>query len=299
MVVHLQTTRDQVSAALTPLAPEDRLALLRQLLNGAPRDVLWPVFHEWFPRLDNMSRVRCKLLRILRGAGDARPYLSDADADVLNTFQAEVWVVRGAPSSQKRGHEWQLTFESADAAARQCRAACGSGNVYEGMIARRHIFTVVSDDDGHQSVVIDYEKLLDFRLLDPSARRTQTDFMPYQRTPAAEIRAAELQPRHTEGGGAWDTYKWLAPPREALARLTTDALETALEDARTRLAAAHIDREILGREREVRQCSSEIAWRRDHPGTDPTARWKLRGKLKPKGKSPGRPKKVQPEAQKL
>lgn len=266
----------------------DQPALFLATLREADPDDFWPIFLEWYPRLGHTASIKGRLVRLLRAAGDVRRYLPSIDRVFMDGLSPDVQVLRGAPRFQRKGLEWAPTYQAAEAAARRCRAATGSGNVYEGMIARKDIFAVLPTDFGEQTLIVDYARVMDLQLLKPEDVRSREGFIARHLLTADEMRQLQLQPPNTDGGPNWERYKWQPTPPPMLSGVSTAMLETKLEDIHDRLAAAHLDREILNLEGELRGIKAELAWRGRNPGKDPKARWS-KEKPKPKGKSPGRP----------
>jgi hypothetical protein len=270
-------------------AIEDQPALLLAVLRRASPEDFWPIFFEWYPKLAQPWRIKKKLLNLLRGAGDAKPFHSSADSAYLNSLPVYIQVLRGAPSFHRDGLEWVPTYAAAEANARRARATWGSGNVYEGMVASKDIFAVLDTDHGEQTLIVDYLTVPQPRLIRPEDVRSRENFILRPIISADEIRQLELQPAHTDGR-SWERYKWQPTPDGMLAAASNATLEAKLCEVEARLAAAHLEREILGLELEKQSIKKEQAWRERNPGKDPRDRFRD-GKPKPKGKSPGRPPK--------
>ena len=144
MTADLQPIRDRVSDALKPLAPEDRLAPLLDLLEDAPPEICWPVLLEWFPLGDNIWPHQGRLRRRLRRAGDEYLYQSQSEKMLLDNLDVEQQVFRGCNTRHRKGLSWSLSYERAEAFARRNSAISGHGNVYETMIPKRHVFAAIT-----------------------------------------------------------------------------------------------------------------------------------------------------------
>ena len=236
MVFDPLPTPEQVLAALTPLAPEERLAPLLGLLEDAPRDVFYPSFLEWFPQCNNVWPHRRRLrLRLIR-AGNAYPYQSESERKLLDGFDAEQQVFRGCTTRHRKGLSWSLDYDRADAHARRHRAMAGSGDVYDTMIPRRDILAAITTRN-ETFVLLDYIRLTDIQRIVGGTRPLRTEF-----------------DRLTAG-----TRKNKLPPIE---NMTDENLEAMLAQKLEHLRTAQLLLRITSLKADIERARAEIAKRK-------------------------------------
>ena len=258
MVVRLQTTRNQVSAALAALAPEDRITPLLDLLEDASQDIFWPVFLDWVPLCANIWPHRRRLLLRLSRAGEAYPYMCDEGKRAFDDFAIEQYVLRGCSTRHQKGFSWADTYEAADGFARWHSARGRRANVYEAIIYKPAIFAVIVSREG-PTILLDYTRLQDIHRVEdrPAYADCAPTFAPdahyYDENDdgkTAELTLTEAPQRRT---------RKIAPP--PIENMRQSELEAMLAGKIEQLKTAQLRLQIAAIEADIRRARKEIAAR--------------------------------------
>jgi len=273
-----------ISEALTPLAAEDRLGRLLELIDAVSPDVLWPAVLEWLPRCENIRPLKATLLRRLRKAGSAEEWLSYGEREAFDGIAGRQQVFRGCPSAYKAGIAWSLTYSAASWFARQHPASGCRSHIYEALIPKHAVFAVIGDENDRFTVLLDPAKLHDVQRVNvpPTRNDYRLSFAPN----------AEYHNDNDDGKTAelkLDAPMSWAPSDVAMPSITNmsdNNLKAMLAYKREQLHRVRLYRKEVEIISDIRRAEKELAARAQGARAG-----RVIEKQKAKGKSTGRPKK--------